>query len=349
MLKKDHGCLTGPGSGVRPRRNRAGSSVLSVLAGVALLCAGTTAAALAAAHSTGAATPSPVCRPLPATQSDRPVSFRIARHRAARVAPSVHDTTQAVELCVSVQAVAGPVRPGGTALYEILVSPVGGTVDGVSVQVSVTAGRSSPSLPAPAFTYCGDGDGTGTCTLGALAPPQASDLQAQALVPATAPSGDSVTLTAEVTGTASGSGSSGQVSQAATVDVVAPPPSSPRTTPPTHHHSGSSRHSKPHSSSSPDGGLQPGSLPSLSGPSGSVTAGNPSIEFPAIDPGPSPASASPAHRVKPSRGPYRASEAANILPLNGGQLDGQVAGLIVLVLGVALVILRISLRRPDRR
>jgi hypothetical protein len=87
-------------------------------------------------------------------------------------------------------------------------------------------------------------------------------------------------------------------------------------------------------------------MPSLSRPGGSVTAGNPSIAFPAINPAPSSTPARPARIVKPDRGPYRASAAANILPLNRGQIGGQVAGLIVLILGVALVIVRVSVRKP---
>lgn len=356
MLKSQRSSLTGPGSGARPRRNRAGSSALSVLAGAALMCAGATAAALAAAHSAEATTQ--VCQPLPTGPSGgpRPVHLSLPPLRLARTAlrkleralgttPSSSPTPGPVDLCVSLQAVAATAQPGQAATYRIRVWPTGGTVDGVSAQISVTTGRSSPPFRPPAFSYCGAGDGTATCAVGTLQPPQASELQAQADVPATAPAGDTVTLTATVTGTASGAASSGEVTATAAVSVVAAPPTS---TQPTPGHS-SPGHGKPRSSSSPANlgtGLQPESLPSLSSLGGSVTAGNPSIVFPAITAGPSPAPSAPAHSSKAAHRPYRPSVAANILPLNGGQLGGQVAGLIVLVLGIAGVLVRVSLRKP---
>jgi hypothetical protein len=328
------------------------------------MCAGTTAAALAAAHSAGAAAP-PVCQPLPVSQSARPgpvhrprPPFRLARRalreldRALAAAPSTSPTLAPVELCVSVQAVTVTAQPGQPAAYRIRVWPSGGTVGGVFVQLSDSTGRSSPPFRAPAFSYCGAGDGTATCAVGTLQESQASELQAQVEVPAAAPAGDTVTLTAIVTGTAGGMTGNGTVTAAATVSIVAAPTTSTRPVP---RHS-SPGHGKPRRSSSParpGTGLRPGSLPSLSAPRtsagsiGSVTARNPSIAFPEISPAPSAAPSSPARSVvKPVRGPYRASAAADVLPLNGGQLGGQVAGLIVLILGIALVIVRVSLRRP---
>lgn len=357
MPKSQRSSPVDPGSG-GPRRNRAGSSALSVLAGATLICAGTTAAALAAAHSAGVTAPQ-VCQPLPVSQSARPPRpvhlplppLRLARkvlHRldwALASAPSSSPPPAAVDLCVSLQAVTATAQPGQAAAYRIRVWPSGGTVDGVSVQVSVTTGRSSPPFRAPAFSYCGAGDGTATCTVGTLQASQASELQAQADVPSAAPSGDTVTLTATATGAASGASGNGKVTESATVSIVAPRRTSTRPVP----GHGSPGHGKPHSSSSPGdlgSGLRPGDMPSLGNTGGSVTAGNPSIAFPAISPGPSSAPGPPAHIVKPARGRYRPSAAANILPLNGGQVDGQVAGLIVLVLGIALVIVRVSLRRP---
>jgi hypothetical protein len=331
--------------------------MLTVLAGAALMCAGTTAVALAGAHSARGGAPQ-ACQPLPASSpawsraAHRPLPpLRLARkalrklERGLAASPSATPTPGPVDLCASLQAVTATAQPGQTAAYRIRVWPAGGTVDGVSVQVSVTTGKPSPPFPPPTFSDCGTGDGTATCTVGTLQTSQASELQAQVDVPSAAPAGDTVTLTATAAGTASGAAGSGQVTTAATVSIIAAPHTSPRPTP---RHS-PARHPKPHSSSSPaalGSGLRPADLPSLTGPSSSVTVGNPSIAFPAINPGPSSAPATPAHSVKPVRGPYRASVAANILPLNGGQLGGQVAGLLVLVLGVALVIVRVSVRRP---
>jgi hypothetical protein len=69
--------------------------------------------------------------------------------------------------------------------------------------------------------------------------------------------------------------------------------------------------------------------------------------FPTIGPSSgSPSSpGSPAGTAK-TAGPYRATAAADILPLNTRQVGSQVAGLIVLVIGIILVFARISLRKP---
>jgi hypothetical protein len=362
MLKDECNSLTGPGSGVRPRRGRAGSSALSVLAGAALMCAGTTAVALAAAHATSPAPAPQVCQPLPGAPPARPhplrmplPPLRVARailrrlDRALAASPSSSSTPPPVDLCVSLQAVTATAQPGQAAVYRIRVWPSGGTVDAISVGLSLSTSRSSPPFHGAAFTYCGQGDDTATCVVGTLQPPGANELQAQASVPATAPSGDTVTLTATAAGLASGAASSGKVSASATVSIVAAPHTSARPTPTR----SSSRHGRPHGSGSSGSaggglpsGLRPGGLPSLSSPSGSTTASNPSIEFPAISPGPDPTPVQPSRSARAAHGPYRASMAADVLPLNSGQLGAQVAGLIALVLGIALVIVRVSLRRP---
>ncbi|HEY2578037.1 MAG TPA: hypothetical protein VGI74_17180 [Streptosporangiaceae bacterium] len=348
--------LTASGSGVWYRRNRAGASALTVLAGILLFCAGTTAAALAAADSAAGATSSQVCQTLPSSPLGglhlaplrlvRSVLHKLDRALGASPSPSPSPTPGPVQLCISVQAVTGTAQPGQVAAYRIRVWPSGGAVGNVTVQASLTTGRASPPFRAPTFNFCGNGDGTATCAVGTMQPPQASDLQVQAAVPSAAPAGDSATLTATVTGAASQAGKPGQATTAATVSIVAAPPTSRRPAP-THSHSSSSGHGKQHGSTGGGGtGLQPVSLPSLSSPSGSTTAGDPAIEFPAITPVPDPAPVQPSRSAKATHGPYRASEAANIVPLNAGELGGQVAGLIVLVLGVALVLMRVSVRGP---
>jgi hypothetical protein len=69
--------------------------------------------------------------------------------------------------------------------------------------------------------------------------------------------------------------------------------------------------------------------------------------FPTINPS-SGASTAPggAHGGKAAHTPYHPRTVADILPLNHSQLGSQVAGLIVLALGVIIAIARVSLRRP---
>jgi hypothetical protein len=77
------------------------------------------------------------------------------------------------------------------------------------------------------------------------------------------------------------------------------------------------------------------------------SGGNPSSLFPTINPS-SGTSTAPggSHGSKAAHTPYHPRTVADILPLNQSQLGSQVAGLIVLALGVIIAIARVSLRRP---
>jgi hypothetical protein len=77
------------------------------------------------------------------------------------------------------------------------------------------------------------------------------------------------------------------------------------------------------------------------------SGGNPSSLFPTISPS-SGTSTAPggSHGGKAAHTPYHPRTVADILPLNQSQLGTQVAGLIVLALGVIIAIARVSLRRP---
>jgi hypothetical protein len=261
---------------------------------------------------------------------------------------------------VSVEAASASVHPGQPALYKISVSPSDGAAGDVTVQISSLSGNSSPALPAPTFTYCGNGDGTQSCALGSMNENQASQLQAQISVPSSAAAGDTVTLVAKVTAAAKGATATGSITGSAVVDVTAVPPTPTPT--PTHTSSSSGGH---HSGSGSSGDNGSGSDSNTSGSSADtsplsnlpplVNSGNPGSDttgtspgglFPTIGPSSgTPGSGGTSHGSKAAR-PYKATTVADVLPLNPGQLSTQIAGLIVLALGIMLVFARISVRKP---
>lgn len=373
MLKRDLAARDGSRRGVLRRKNRAGPTFLAAFTGLAVLGAGTAAVALVGIHSTPALASS-VCQALPTAPSSPPPgpTPSLTPGGGASLAASGSAATQ---LCVSVTAVTGTVQPGQSAQYKIDVEPTGGAADHVTVQISVSPG----SLPAPAFTVCGSGDGTQTCTLGSMRANKTTELQAQDAVPSLASSGESATLTAKVTGVASGATTQGSVSGVASVRVVAPPPTSPTPTKsPTstssghHHHGHGNQNGGSGGSGSGQGsggggtgtgtngdtglgtGLGPGlgnisptnDLNPLSGLTGTGSGADPSGLFPTINPSPSPTGTGSPPATSAGHDPYHPTSVADVLPLNGGQVGSQVAGLVVLALGVIIAVVRISLRKP---
>jgi hypothetical protein len=251
-----------------------------------------------------------------------------------------------------VQGTADSVEVGHDAQFQVTVWPLGGEAEGITVQVS----SSTDSLPAATFTTCGDGDGSATCTVGDLNANQSTQLDAQISVPSDASTSAAATLAAEVTGTATGATTSGSVSSAAQTSLTKPPP------PPTKHHSGGSGSGGSGGSGSGSGsgndnsdlgsGLgtgtgtgtgdtTPETEPTLSNPSGNGSVGDPSGLFPTINPG-----AKKGSHSKALSGPYKPSTVADVLPLNTSQVGSQVAGLVVLAIGIIIAIARVSLRKP---
>lgn len=359
--------------GFRARGNRRGSSVFAVLAGVAMVCTGATAAALAGSHATAVASTASTCVLLPSAPSSPPPSPSQTasggtKGSGSTVPVSSTPNSTPTDLCVTMAADASSVNSGQNALYSITVSPKSGVADDVTVQISAYA--SSGSAPAPAFTVCGDGDGTAVCTLGTLHSGQSSQMQGQIAIPSKAAAGEVFTLSAKVTGAAPHATAPGSVTDSASVMAVAPKPSKSSSPSPTsgHHHSasGSGHHSGNGSGSGKGSGSGNGSgntgstgttgntdplagLPPLS-TSGSTTplgSNNPGGLFPTITPssGPTPTPGTSTTGSK-TKQPYKSSTVADVVPLNHGLLNGQVAGLIVLGLGIALVFARVSLRKP---
>jgi hypothetical protein len=387
MLSRDLTPRDGSQPGVLRRKRRVGPTFLAAFAGLAVLGTGTATVALIGIHSAPALASS-VCQALPTAPSSPPPGPTpslspgggLTSKPESGPGSAAAASPAATQLCVTVTAVTSSVQPGHPAQYTIKVQPTGGAATDVTVQVSASPG----SFPAPTFTVCGSGDGTQTCTLGAMSAGHSTEVQAQDAVPSGASSGDSVTLTAKVTGVAKGATTQGSVSGIASVSVVAPPPTSPgpkkssSTDPPggnTHGHGhgsgggGSGGHSGGSGSgqntgadngvgTNSDTGLgtklgftgdfsSTGSLDPLSGLSGTGSGADPSSLFPTISPSPGASGtggSSPASSA--GRAPYHPTSVADVLPLNTGQVGGQIAGLIVLALGVIIAVVRVSVRKP---
>jgi hypothetical protein len=365
MLERRFTPQPGDRADVARRRTWAGSPALGVLAGAALLCVGTTAAALAAASYPAAGGAAQQCQSI-TTQSPSPGSTSSSTPTTGSVPSPMSTSALATEACVSVQAVPGTVAPSDAAPFDIQVSPVG-ALDQVTVQISVATPQ-PPSFAAPTFTSCGDGEGTQTCTAGVLQAGQASAMAAQVLVPAGAPGGDTATLSATVTWTVLGVVGTGSVTGSATVDVTTSPATSPANPSPSPTPSGGGHpgtpspghgHTRPPATGQPHGshpaGSQTGSglaaltlshLPPLLRAGGTVAGSNPSGLFPVIRPSPLPSVSSSRAGKRPAA--YHPTAVADILPLSV-QLGYQVAGLTALAIGVVMTVIRVPLARGRSR
>lgn len=317
--------------------------MLAVCAGISVAGAGTAAVALAATHSASGPALAAQCR----------------------------------NLCVSVQT-AGTAVPGQAVWFGIHISPVS-LLENVTVRISVASSQ-PPAFSVPTFTSCPSGGGTRICTVGLLQAGQATELQAQAIVPGSAPGGDMATLSATATSAILGVIGTGSATGSATVSVVRSQPSPP----PTRHPSPPpSPHPSPPPSSPSTGGGQPGPSPGGRHPSpggfglrppapgpdgltlgtspGSLALGtmpppgedlsgigaypNPGGLFPLISPMPASPGPGASGQARTARLRYRTTAVADVLPLSMRQLGFQIAALIALAAGVALAVVRIPLRR----
>lgn len=328
--------------GVPRRRGRAGSTVLAAFAGVSVLCVGTAAGALAAVQSTGAAGPSGVCQPLPPPPTTGP-----GPSPSPSPSPTSSGNASLTELCISVQATSSSVQPGQAEQFVINVWPTGGSANNVTVQVS----GAPTSFGAPTFNTCANGDGTATCTVGTLQASQTTQVRAQFSIPTSAPGGQTASLSGTGTGVATGSSTSGSVSSQAGFTVLKPTPTPTPTPTGTRSSNGHG-----HSSGSGSGGSTPslpsglgqvsplgGLLPLAAAHAGAGSGANAGSLFPTISPT---SGSSGSASARDPHSPYRARTVADILPLNSRQLGSQIAGLVVLAIGIVIALARVSLRKP---
>jgi hypothetical protein len=265
----------------------------------------------------------------------------------------------------SVTAAQSTVQPGATVLLRI--SAWASPSENGTVTVTATPSKSTPGLAAPTFTV-GCPSKTG-CDLKPLptAQPPTPNVEAELAVPKSAPSGEKITFTAKVTA----DGNSKMVTTKVATVTVKAAPVSPTPTP-----TSSKSHTTSPSAGSGKGGtggttaaggtgtsglgingstfslgssLPIGTLPlvnaGIPGISTTVPAGSASNLFPQISPSavPSPA---PGTQANPARQADPVAASSTIpLALGSSEFGAQILGLIVLLLGVAIAVTRVSLRK----
>jgi len=222
-------------------------------------------------------------------------------------------------LCLTVQALAASVKPGGQARYAVWVW-LAGTVNGTA-KVTITA---APGKPASSFTVC-PATGGSSCSV-ALTAGQAVQLRAAVAVPKNA-AGTRLTLTA--TGTSPQSAASATAS--GSVPVTAAPASSADPAGAGLTPSGVGAQ-LPGATTLPAGVLPSARLPLLPSP---VT--DPSLSFPQVTPSPDPS---------PASTPVKVSEVSASFPLSTRLVGGQIIGLAVLAAAITIAVARLSIRKP---
>jgi hypothetical protein len=260
---------------------------------------------------------------------------------------------------IAVTASATSVQPGATILFRISAyTNLSGEAPG-KITSTLSPSAKTPAFSAPAYTVgCTSAVGT-TCTLSVpAAKPTGPQVETQVTVPKTATAGETIKYSATVTVT-SGGDSLNATATAATITVAkaaASPSAKPSssTTPgaaagaPGASTPGGSTVNIPGLSGTTDnvGAAIPlGALPAVAGVSTTIPAGNASSLFPQISPSASPSPAPGTTAAIPAKAQPVADSSRIPLSLSSSEFGAQIVGLIVLLLGVAIAVTRLSLRK----
>jgi len=251
------------------------------------------------------------------------------------------------------------VQPGGTLLFRI--SAWSTSSENGTIATALTPGAKTPAFSQPAFTVdsCASNPTATSCDLTLPAKqPAASQIEAQVSVPKTAPAGETIKFSATVS-VPNGSGSPLTATAAAPTVTVAKASPTPSTSP-TKSAAGGGSSSTPTpgganttipgatgNGSTLGSALPLGPIPllgsSVPGLSTTIPAGSASSLFPQISPSTAP-SPVPGSQASPGRGP---AEASSVIPLSltSSEFGAQIIGLIILLLGIAIAVTRVSLRK----
>ena len=265
-------------------------------------------------------------------------------------------------------ASATSVQPGATILFRISAyTNLTATAAG-KITSTLTPSKTTPAFTAPTFTVanCTSTSGT-TCSLTVpTAKPPQPQVETQITVPKTATAGETVKYTATVTVT-DGTATLTATATAPTITVkAASSPSAsatkkaPKAAAPgsgsgaaTSDPSAGANVDIPGLSGSTENisSIALGALPAVAGESTTIPAGNASNLFPQISPSASPTPAPGTTAAVPSRTTGAVADSSRIpLSLGSSEFGAQIIGLIVLLLGVAIAVTRLSLRktRPNK-
>jgi len=262
---------------------------------------------------------------------------------------------------IAVTASATSVQPGATILFRI--SAYTNLSAGATGKITstLTPSAKTPAFSAPAYTVgCTSAVGT-TCNLSVpAAKPSAPQVETQVTVPKTATAGETVKYSATVTVT-DGSATLTATASAPTITVAkaaASPSATPSSSTTKAAAAGSPSASTPGGSTVDIPGLSGttdnvgaaiplGALPAVAGVSTTIPAGNASTLFPQISPSasPSPSPAPGTAAATPAKAEPVADSSRIPLSLSSSEFGAQIVGLIVLLLGVAIAVTRLSLRK----
>jgi hypothetical protein len=329
----------------------------------------TTSPSPAVTKSSATATPSATASSTPptttkATTSPSPTSTSTAPATPTPTPSATGTATAKPAADIAVTASATSAQPGATILFRIsaYTNLSAGAVG--KITSTVTPSKTTPAFTAPAFTVdsCTTTSGT-TCNLTVpTAKPSQPQVETQITVPKTATAGETVKYSATVTVT-DGSSTLTATAAAPTITVKAAASASPSATKKTSQAaaagSGSIDQSAgadvdiPGLSGSTEniGSVQLGALPAVAGISTTVPAGNASNLFPQISPSSSPTPAPGTQPAAPNKATEPVADSSRIpLSLGSSEFGAQIIGLIVLLLGVAIAVTRLSLRktRPNK-
>ena len=260
---------------------------------------------------------------------------------------------------IAVTASATSVQPGATILFRI--SAYTNLSAGATGKITstLTPSAKTPAFSAPAYTVgCTSAVGT-TCNLSVpAAKPSAPQVETQVTVPKTATAGETVKYSATVTVT-DGSATLTATASAPTITVAkaaASPSATPSSSTTKAAAAGSPSASTPGGSTVDIPGLSGttdnvgaaiplGALPAVAGVSTTIPAGNASTLFPQISPSASPSPAPGTAAATPAKAEPVADSSRIPLSLSSSEFGAQIVGLIVLLLGVAIAVTRLSLRK----
>ena len=261
---------------------------------------------------------------------------------------------------MTVTASANSVQPGGTILFRI--SAWSTSAENGTIATTLTPGAKTPAFSQPVFTVdnCTTNPTSASCDL--LLPakqPAASQIEAQVSVPKTAPAGETIKFAATVS-VPNGSGSpltAAASAPAVTVAKTTPSPSPSASSTKKSAGGGSSTSSTSGGSSVTTPGasgtsyslgtslpLGPVPLVGAAGTSTTIPAGSASSLFPQISPSSVPSPAAGGLASHGEQGPV-ADPSTIPLSLSSSEFGAQLVGLIILLLGVAIAVTRVSLRK----
>jgi hypothetical protein len=267
---------------------------------------------------------------------------------------------------IAVTASATSVQPGATILFRISAYTNLSVNAAGKITSKLTPSKTTPAFAAPVFSVdsCTTTSGA-TCNLTVpTARPSQPQVETQITVPKTATAGETVKYGATVTVT-DGTSTLTATATAPTITVKAATSASPSATKKT---SKSAEPGAGSASTDPSAGadvnipglsgstenigsVQLGALGAVAGVSTTIPAGNASNLFPQISPSSSPTPAPGTQAAVPSKATEPVADSSRIpLSLGSSEFGAQIIGLIVLLLGVAIAVTRLSLRktRPNK-